>query len=221
MRPLADGVRAVGIEARQVSTRDILLAHAAQRQATSMPTCRSRASMRAEIAADGTPQMVQGQFIVGRRHVHRSRRRQRHCRSRSIAPISDSIGMRGGAAWSCRFRSRQAATNSPCAPRWRRRPTTERRLAVQCDARRSGDRPDDPGAGGQRRRRGLCDQPRGRARAHRYELAAASSSNRAISAASIRGPRTMSASRSPAAWIIRAPSRISPSASPARACRCR
>jgi hypothetical protein len=64
MRPLADGVRAVGIEARRVSTRDILLALRAGEGGISADLPLS-ASVRADIAADGTPQLVQGQLIVG------------------------------------------------------------------------------------------------------------------------------------------------------------
>jgi hypothetical protein len=64
MRPLADGMRAVGIEARQVSTRDILLALRAGggEMGGDLPLS---ASIRADIAANGTPQVVQGQLIVG------------------------------------------------------------------------------------------------------------------------------------------------------------
>jgi hypothetical protein len=64
MRPLAGGVRAVGIEARRVSMRDILLALRANERGfdADMPLS---ASVRAEIASDGTLQVVQGQLLVG------------------------------------------------------------------------------------------------------------------------------------------------------------
>ena len=61
MRPLADGVRAVGIEARKVSTRDIILALRLDRGNFDIDMPLS-ASVRAEVAADGTPQAVQGQL---------------------------------------------------------------------------------------------------------------------------------------------------------------
>ena len=63
MRPLADGVRAVGIEARQVSTRDILLALRLNAGALDVDLPLS-ASIRADVSADGTPQLVQGQLIA-------------------------------------------------------------------------------------------------------------------------------------------------------------
>lgn len=64
MRPLGNGVRAVGIEARSVSTRDILLAMRAKDGEVDADLPLS-ASIRAEIAADGTPNTVQGQLLVG------------------------------------------------------------------------------------------------------------------------------------------------------------
>ena len=64
MRPMADGVRAVGIEARQVSTRDILLALRVNENAFDADLPLS-ASIRADVAADGTPQIVQGQLLAG------------------------------------------------------------------------------------------------------------------------------------------------------------
>ena len=64
MRPLASGVRAVGIEARQVSIRDILLALRVKNGEFEADLPLS-ASIRAEIAADGTPQVVHGQLIAG------------------------------------------------------------------------------------------------------------------------------------------------------------
>jgi hypothetical protein len=64
MRPLDGGVRAVGLEARQVSMRDIMLAlRVKDGQVTAdLPVS---ASIRADIAADGTPQQVQGEVIAG------------------------------------------------------------------------------------------------------------------------------------------------------------
>jgi len=63
IRPLADGVRAIGIEARQVSIRDMLLALRVKDELDAdLPLS---ASIRADVAADGAPQMVQGQIIIG------------------------------------------------------------------------------------------------------------------------------------------------------------
>ncbi|HUL88233.1 MAG TPA: hypothetical protein VLU23_08635 [Pseudolabrys sp.] len=62
MRPLTDGVRAVGIEARKVSTRDILLALRMNTGEFDVDLPLS-ASVRAEISPEGTPQLVQGQLI--------------------------------------------------------------------------------------------------------------------------------------------------------------
>lgn len=63
MRPLADGVRAVGIEARKVSTRDMLLALRVEEGSIDVDLPVS-ASIRADIAADGTPQVVQGELYT-------------------------------------------------------------------------------------------------------------------------------------------------------------
>ncbi|MGE5164860.1 MAG: hypothetical protein ACM3IH_12680 [Sphingobacteriales bacterium] len=63
MRPFADGVRAVGIEARKVSTRDILLALRVGTDGLDIDLPVS-ASVRADILPDGTPQVVQGQLIA-------------------------------------------------------------------------------------------------------------------------------------------------------------
>jgi len=63
MRPIADGVRAVGIEARRVSTRDILLALRLDAGDIDVDLPLS-ASVRADISSDGTPQLVQGQLVV-------------------------------------------------------------------------------------------------------------------------------------------------------------
>ena len=63
MRPLADGVRNVGIEARRVSTRDILLALRLNTGDFDIDLPIS-ASMRAEVSREGMPQSVQGQVMV-------------------------------------------------------------------------------------------------------------------------------------------------------------
>jgi hypothetical protein len=63
MRPLTDGVRAVGIEARQVSTRDILLAARLNLGNFDVDLPLS-ASIRAEISPEGTPQLLQGQLVA-------------------------------------------------------------------------------------------------------------------------------------------------------------
>ncbi len=64
MRPLDGGVRAVGIEARQVSMRDIMLALRVKDGPINADLPVS-ASIRADIAADGTPQQVQGEIVAG------------------------------------------------------------------------------------------------------------------------------------------------------------
>ena len=63
MRPLGGGVRAVGIEARKVSIRDLLLASRLDEGNIEADLPLS-ASIRAEIAADGTPNVMQGQLIA-------------------------------------------------------------------------------------------------------------------------------------------------------------
>jgi hypothetical protein len=63
MRPLTDGVRAVGIEARKVSMRDILLALRFNADDFDIDLPIS-ASIRADVLADGTPQVVQGQLLA-------------------------------------------------------------------------------------------------------------------------------------------------------------
>lgn len=63
MRPLADGVRAVGIEARKVSTRDMMLALRLNDSSIDINLPIS-ASIRADVAADGTPQSVQGELYT-------------------------------------------------------------------------------------------------------------------------------------------------------------
>ncbi len=63
MRPLGDGVRAVGIEARHVSSKDILLAMRLNEGDFDVDLPLS-ASVRAEIASDGTLQRLQGQALA-------------------------------------------------------------------------------------------------------------------------------------------------------------
>jgi hypothetical protein len=63
MRPLSDGMRAIGIEARKVSARDILLALRLDQGDVESDVPLS-ASVRAEIAPDGTPRLVQGQLLA-------------------------------------------------------------------------------------------------------------------------------------------------------------
>lgn len=63
IRPLADGVRALGLEARNVSSRDIMLALRLKDDGLSADLPLS-ASVRAEIAADGTPHAVAGEVIA-------------------------------------------------------------------------------------------------------------------------------------------------------------
>src|SRR5215831_13179298 len=63
MRPLADGMRAIGIEARKVSTRDIVLALRLDTRGVDIDLPLS-ASIRADVSSDGVPQLVQGQLVV-------------------------------------------------------------------------------------------------------------------------------------------------------------
>ena len=63
MRPLSDGMRAVGIEARKVSSRDLMLALRID-QGELEANLPLSASVRAEIGPDGTPRMVQGQVLA-------------------------------------------------------------------------------------------------------------------------------------------------------------
>lgn len=63
MRPLEDGIRAIGIEARKVSTRDLMLALRLNEGSVDADLPVS-ASIRAEVGADGVPQMMQGQLLV-------------------------------------------------------------------------------------------------------------------------------------------------------------
>jgi len=63
MRPLTEGMRAVGIEARKVSMRDIILALRLDTRNVDIDLPLS-ASIRADVSADGTPQQVQGQLIA-------------------------------------------------------------------------------------------------------------------------------------------------------------
>ena len=189
-------------------------------KAISKPICRCRRACARKSSSDGTLQRLQGQVLRGSRapssiasakipsvKIDRADIRFNwDARGASLDhPVSDPIG-------------RQSVHPARRAGGARR---PERRLAAQRDARRSGDRPGDPGCRRTARRGGLRPQPADGARTHRSRCAAASISIRATSAASIRGPRTISPSRSPAAWIIPAPSRIWRSALPARACRCR
>lgn len=62
MRPLADGVRALGLEARKVSTRDLLLAARLDTSGVEVDLPIS-ASVRAEVGADGMPNVVQGEIF--------------------------------------------------------------------------------------------------------------------------------------------------------------
>jgi hypothetical protein len=72
MRPLSGGIRAIGIEARKVSLRDLLLALRMGEGdiETDLPLS---ASFRAEIAADGTPQTAQGQILAETGYIRDSK----------------------------------------------------------------------------------------------------------------------------------------------------
>jgi hypothetical protein len=63
MRPLSDGVRAIGIEARHVSSKDILLAMRLNEGDLDVDLPLS-ASVRAEISSDGTLRRLQGQVFA-------------------------------------------------------------------------------------------------------------------------------------------------------------
>lgn len=68
MRPLAGGVRAVGLEARNVSTADILLAMRLNEGEFEADLPLS-ASMRAEISPEGALQRMQGQVLAGHGNI--------------------------------------------------------------------------------------------------------------------------------------------------------
>lgn len=63
MRPLTDGIRALGLEARKVSTRDLMLAARVDSGGVEVNLPIS-ASVRAEIGADGMPKVVQGEIFT-------------------------------------------------------------------------------------------------------------------------------------------------------------
>ncbi len=63
MRPLGDGIRAIGIEARHVSSKDILLAMRLNEGDLDVELPLS-ASVRAEISSDGTLRRLQGQVLA-------------------------------------------------------------------------------------------------------------------------------------------------------------
>jgi hypothetical protein len=65
MRPLAGGVRAIGLEARNVSTADIMLAMRLNESEIEADLPLS-ASVRAEVSADNVLQHLKGQVIAGR-----------------------------------------------------------------------------------------------------------------------------------------------------------
>ncbi len=64
MRPLSDGIRAIGIEARNLAASDILLALRLHETANIDADLPLSASIRADILPDGTPHVVQGQLVV-------------------------------------------------------------------------------------------------------------------------------------------------------------
>jgi hypothetical protein len=69
VRPLQDGVRAVGIEARQVSLNDILLAMRLG-NGTLESNLPLSASLRAEFAADGSLKQARGQILASDGEIH-------------------------------------------------------------------------------------------------------------------------------------------------------
>jgi hypothetical protein len=69
MRPLADGVRALGIEARDVSVSDILLALRLNEAAVDAELPVS-ASVRAELSSAGALQRLQGRILAGRGSIN-------------------------------------------------------------------------------------------------------------------------------------------------------
>ena len=167
MRPLADGLRAVGIEARQVSMRDILLAMRVKDGEISADLPVS-ASIRADIAADGTPQLLQGEVVAGAgtiiKHdgtdlihigIDRADFRFDWNARRGTLIVPFQVQAEGN-----QFTLR-AVLNAP--------QRQERHMAVRRGARRSRDRSHHPGAGRSRRQRGFRAQPGTRARPHRHQ----------------------------------------------------
>ena len=164
MRPLGDGLRAVGIEARHVSTRTFFWP-CASTKAISTSTCRCRPACARKFSRRHAATAARS-GAGGCGHHRRSRRRtfkreDRPCRcpiqlgptpARPDHSISDPVG-------------RQPVHLARGAGSARR---SERRLAAQRGARRSGHRPGYFGLGRQARRRRLCPQSRGGTRAHRH-----------------------------------------------------
>ena len=144
LRPLGDGVRAVGIEARHVSTKDILLALRMNEGDLDIDLPLS-ASVRAELSSDGTLHRLQGQVFAELRHRRRSRPQQSQFedrpRRRALQLGRAAAGHDRSISDPVRRQSIHAARRAGNAGR------AERRLAVQPDAQRSGDRPDHPGGG--------------------------------------------------------------------------
>ena len=72
VRPLEDGVRAVGIEARQVSLNDLLLA-ARLGDGTIESNLPLSASLRADFASDGSVKQARGQILASGGEIHDTR----------------------------------------------------------------------------------------------------------------------------------------------------
>ena len=120
MRPLSDGVRALGIEAHDVSTSDILLALRLNEGPIDAELPVS-ASVRAELSPAGVLQRLEGRIRAG--HGRRPITAKKNTASMSSAPTSASPGILAPTFWRYRSRFRRAAINSRCAPRCRRRMT--------------------------------------------------------------------------------------------------
>ena len=189
MRPLADGMRAMGIEARKVSTRDIVLALRLNAGDFDVDLPLS-ASIRADISREGAPQRCRASSLLkpepssinhDKLNVnidHADFRFNWDARRRSlIVPFQVQSG---GNQFTMR------ATLEPP-------PDQSGRLAARYDAGRRCDRSGHNCAGASADEEGMPSiaWPCARASTPR---ANASISNRAISAASTRAPRTISAS---------------------------
>ena len=144
MRPLGDGIRAIGIEARHVSSKDILLAMRLNEGDLDVELPLS-ASVRAEISSDGTLRRLQGQVLAdagtitdhGADNVtvkidRADVRFNWDARQRAFAhPVPDPVGRQSIYA-ACRIGD--AGRSEWC-------------LVIQYGAQRSSHRPDHPGYG--------------------------------------------------------------------------
>ena len=152
VRPLDEGVRAVGIEARHVSSKDILLAMRLSEGDFDADLPLS-ASVRAEISSEGTLQRLQGQVLAEQGTILDRVGKDTHVK---IDRADIRFNWDGRArAWVIPFQIQSGGDQFTLRAALEAPVGQNGVLAVQPDARRSGDRPGDPGVAGQAPRRGL------------------------------------------------------------------